>query len=175
MYDLGSHLIDQALVLFGWPDFVFADIMIMRPVSKVDDYFELLLYYKNFRVRLKASYQVREAIPAFVIHGSKGSYVKHRSDVQEKNLLQGKLPVGENWGKELSDAEGILNTELDGEVVRQKISSPFGNYSLFYEQLHKAICLNAPLPVTAEEGLKVIKIIEAAIKSNEEKRVIKMI
>lgn len=76
LYDLGAHLIDQALQLFGWPSKLFADIRIIRPVSKVDDYFEVLLYYPNLRVRLKASYSVREALPGYIIHGLKGSFIK---------------------------------------------------------------------------------------------------
>lgn len=175
LYDLGSHLIDQALVLFGVPEYVFADIFIMRPVSKVDDYFELLLYYNNFRVRLKASYQVREAIPAFVLHGSKGSFVKHRSDVQERNLLSGRMPNETGWGTELEESAGLLNTELNGEVVRKKIVSPQGNYMHYYDSLYKTICNNEPLMVTAEQGMNVIKIIEAAFKSSEQKKVIKLV
>lgn len=69
--DLGPHLIDQALFLFGMPDAMFADIRITRPVSQVDDYFELLLYYKTMRVRLKAGYLVREPLPSFIVHGHK--------------------------------------------------------------------------------------------------------
>lgn len=175
LYDLGSHLIDQALVLFGSPEYVFADIFNMRPVSKVDDYFEVLLYYNGFRVRLKASYQVREAIPAFVLHGDKGSFIKKRSDVQERNLLSGRMPDEKDWGTELETSAGILNTEINGELIRERVISPQGNYMNFYDKLYNSICNNEPLPVTAEEGMSVIKIIEAAIKSSEEKKVIKLI
>ena len=175
LYDLGSHLIDQALVLFGWPEYVFADIFSMRPVSKVDDYFEVLLYYKGFRVRLKASYQVRESIPAFVLHGNKGSFIKYRSDVQEKNLLLGRMPDEKDWGTEFETSAGILNTEINGVLIRKKVLSPQGNYMNYYDTLYKSICNNEPLPVTAEQGMDVIKIIEAAIKSSEEKIVIKLI
>ncbi len=75
LYDLGSHLIDQALQLFGKPDQVFADIRIVRPVSQVDDYFEVLLYYPKLRVRLHCSYLVREPLPAYQLHGIKGSFI----------------------------------------------------------------------------------------------------
>lgn len=174
LYDLGSHLIDQALVLFGWPEYVFADLFNMRPVSKVDDYFEVLLYYKGFRVRLKASYQVRESIPAFVLHGNKGSFIKQRSDVQEKNLLSGRMPDEKDWGIELETFAGILNTEINGKLIREKVVSPQGNYMNYYDKLYKSICNQESLPVTAEDGMNVIRIIEAAIKSSEEKRVIKL-
>ena len=100
LYDLGSHLVDQALQLFGMPQQLFADIAIMRPVSRVDDYFELLLYYPSSRVRLRSSYQVREALPGYVLHGSKGSFIKARTDVQETMLQAGKAPGSDDWGQE---------------------------------------------------------------------------
>src|SRR6185295_5448742 len=106
LYDLGSHLIDQALQLFGEPEELFADIQIMRPVSKVDDYFEVLLYYPGLRVRLKSSYQVREPLPGYVIHGSKGSFIKPKTDVQEAMLQAGKVPGQPDWGTESETEKG---------------------------------------------------------------------
>ena len=174
LYDLGSHLIDQALILFGMPEFVYADIFVMRPISKVDDYFELLFYYAGFRVRLKASYQVREILPGYILHGNKGSFVKQKADVQEKNLLQSGIPDNEEWGTEPSEFAGILHTEEDGIVIRKKIESHKGNYMHYYDAIFKSIRLGLPLPVSAEEGLNVIRVIEAAYKSNEEKMAIRM-
>src|SRR5438477_325206 len=71
VYDLGSHLIDQALQLFGMPHSVFADIDVVRPNSQVDDYFELLMFYHQFRVRIHSSLLVREQLPAYILHGRK--------------------------------------------------------------------------------------------------------
>jgi len=172
LYDLGSHLIDQALQLFGKPQAVFADIVVMRPVSKVDDYFELLLYYPSHRVRVKASYQVREALPGYVFHGSKGSFIKPKTDVQETMLQAGKIPGGQDWGIEPENEKGLLHTEKDGKVIKEYVPSLQGNYGEYYEGMFNAIRKNAPVPVSAEDGLKVIKIIEAAFKSSKEKRVI---
>ena len=162
VFDLGSHLIDQALVLCGKPDAVFADIAIMRPVSKVDDYFELILYYPRHRVRLRASYQVREPIPGFIIHGSKGSFLKSRADVQEADLLAGKKPGSKNWGVEPDSEKGLLHTEKDGKVIREHIPTTAGNYGLYYDGIFNAIRNNKPLPVTAEDGFNVIKVIESS-------------
>ncbi|MBC7628771.1 Gfo/Idh/MocA family oxidoreductase, partial [Ferruginibacter sp.] len=83
LMDLGPHLIDEALHIFGMPNALFADICITRPNSKVDDWFDMRLYYPSLSVRLKAGNIVREAIPANVIHGMKGSFIKTRGDVQE--------------------------------------------------------------------------------------------
>jgi len=171
LYDLGSHLIDQALQLFGDPIEIFADIQIMRPVSKVDDYFEVLLYYPGMRVRLKSSYQVREPLPGYVIHGSKGSFIKPKTDVQEAMLQAGKVPGQPDWGTESETEKGLLHTEIDGKVIREYVPSLKGNYLEYYEGIYKAIRNNEPLPVSAEDGLKVVRVIETAYDSNSKKKV----
>ncbi len=172
LYDLGSHLIDQALQLFGMPQAVFADIVAMRPGSLVDDFFELLLFYPHSRVRIRASYQVREALPGYVLHGSKGSFIKPKTDVQEAQLQAGKLPTDADYGIEPETEKGLLHTEVDGTVIREYLPSMRGNYLDFYEGMYQAIRNDAPLPVSAEEGKKVIEIIEAAFKSQQERRII---
>ena len=174
LYDLGSHLIDQALQLFGMPQAVFADIAAMRPVSQVDDYFEVLLYYPSSRVRIKGSYQVREALPGYVLHGSKGSFIKPKTDMQEAQLQAGMLPTDAAYGIEPETEKGLLHTEVDGNIIKEYIPSHNGNYTDYYEGIYQSIRNNAPLPVTATEGMQVIKIIEAAFKSSEEKRVIEL-
>jgi scyllo-inositol 2-dehydrogenase (NADP+) len=172
LFDLGSHLIDQALQLFGNPNAVFADVFIMRPISQVDDYFELLMYYDKKRVRLKGSYQAREPIPSFVLHGTKGSFLKSRADIQEGELQAGKVPEGENWGKEPESEKGLLHTEKDQQIIRELVDSPQGNYMEYFDRVYRAIRLGEPMPVTGEEGLEVVKIIEAAFKSSSERKVI---
>jgi predicted dehydrogenase len=174
LYDLGAHLIDQALQLFGWPSKLFADIRIIRPVSKVDDYFEVLLYYPNLRVRLKASYSVREALPGYIIHGLKGSFIKPKTDVQEALLQAGNIPGGEDWGREPETEKGLLHTEIDGLEERKYIDSEQGNYDDYYSGIYEAIRNNKPVPVTAEEGMNVIRIIEAAFESSEAQKVIQL-
>jgi scyllo-inositol 2-dehydrogenase (NADP+) len=174
LYDLGSHLIDQALQLFGKPDALFADILSMRPGSKVDDYFELLLYYPSKRVRLKSSYFVREALPGYAVHGSKGSFIKARTDVQE-TMLQASIPPGsDDWGKEPDGEKGFLHTEKDGKVIKEHVPSLRGNYGDYYEGIYQAIRNNKPVPVTAEDGMEVIRIIEAALESSKQQKVIQL-
>lgn len=172
LYDLGPHLIYEALQLFGKPHAVFADDTIIRPISKVDDYFEVLLYYPGKRVRLKANNQVRKAVPAFVLHGAKGSLLKSRADVQESDLIAGKIPGSENWGIEPDTEKGLLYAEKNNEVTEELIAAPPGNYMQYFDQMYRAIRFDEPVPVTAEDGLEVIKVIEAALKSNEERRVL---
>ncbi len=170
--DLGPHIIDQALCLFGLPKSVFADIRITREHSLVDDYFDILLYYSSFRVRLKAGFFVREAIPAYVIHGKKGSFLKPRADVQEDELKLGNKPNLDTWGTESIEKQGLLHTEINGEIVKQQIPTLQGNYYDFFDGVYHSIIQNAIEPVTAQDGVHVMQIIEAAIQSSAKKKAI---
>jgi predicted dehydrogenase len=172
LYDLGPHLIDSALYLFGLPQAVFADITITRPTSKVDDYFEILLYYPSYRVRLRSGYFFREAVPGFAVHGSLGSFLKTRSDIQEIQLQASMDPGSAEYGKEPDTARGILHTEKDGKIIRELVATERGNYGDYYEGVFQAMRHNAEMPVTAEQGLNVIRIIEAAFRSSKERKVI---
>jgi scyllo-inositol 2-dehydrogenase (NADP+) len=172
IYDLSPHLVDQALQLFGWPDALFADVWKMRNDVQAKDYFEILLYYKTFRVRLKATCIARETVFAYQLHGMKGSYLQQRSDTQEQQLLLGVKPSFDNWCPELTAADGILHTEINGEVVKQQTISSPGNYIWYFDDVYKALMGEGPNPVPAEDGVKTIKIIEAALKSSAERRVV---
>jgi scyllo-inositol 2-dehydrogenase (NADP+) len=172
LYDLGSHLIDQALFLFGMPVSVFADIVIMRPISKVDDYFELLLYYPTSRVRLRGSYQVKEALPGYILHGRKGSFIKTKADVQEEQLQSGKSPIDQDYGIESDTNMGFIHTEFNGEILKKHVTTLNGNYMDYFEGVFNYIRHDAPNPVRPEEGKNVIQILEAAFKSSDEKKVI---
>lgn len=170
--DLGPHLIDQALHLFGMPQAVFADQRFTRPGSKVDDYFEVLLYYPMLRVRLKAGYQVREPFPSFVVHGRKGSFLKTRADVQEALLVANQKPNLTDWGTEPVSEQGLLHTEKDGKVIREKVPTLQGSYYDYYEGIYQSIRNNQPIQVTAQDGIHVMQIIDACFKSNAEQKLI---
>jgi predicted dehydrogenase len=171
LYDLGSHLIDSALQLFGMPTHLFADIMQMRPGSVVDDYCEILLYYPSFRVRIKASMYAKEP-QGFIIHGSKGSFVKSRSDVQETQLQQQKNPFDDDYGIEGPEEYGVLNAEKEGVFVKEKVASERGNYKHYYDGIYDAIINQQTLPVTAAQAKDVIMIIEKAYQSFKEKKLV---
>jgi scyllo-inositol 2-dehydrogenase (NADP+) len=171
LYDLGSHLIDSALQLFGMPTHVFADIMQMRPGTVVDDYCEILLYYTLYRVRIKATMFAKEP-QGFIIHGTKGSFVKSRSDVQETQLQQGKNPFGADYGIEPAEEYGLLHTEKNGVFVKEKVTGERGNYKNYYDGIYEAIVNDKPLPVTAAQAKNVIMIIEKAYESFTQKKVI---
>ncbi|MEH2237967.1 Gfo/Idh/MocA family oxidoreductase [Nostoc sp.] len=173
--NLGPHLIDQALHLFGMPDAIFADIRITRLRSQVDDYFELILYYDKLRVKLKASFLAREPAPAYIIHGTKGSFHKSRADKQEEYLVAGMKPNALDWYTEPESESGLLHTEKDTKVIREKVKSSQGSYLGYYDAVYKSIVNNQPIAVTPDDGINVMRIIEAAIKSSNEQKVIALL
>jgi len=172
--DRGSHVTDQALYLFGMPDAVFADLRTVRPGSLVNDYFEMLLYYDKLRVRLKGGFIAREAVPAYVLQGLKGSFLKSRGDLQEDKLVAGEKPNAEDWCTEPREKEGILHTEQNGVIVREKIRTEKGNYLDYFEGVYQAIVNDKTEPVTAADGVNTMKVLEAAILSHEEKRLVEL-
>lgn len=172
--DLGPHLIDQALCLFGLPKAVFADIRITRAHSLVDDWIDILLFYPDFRVRLKASFFVREANPAYTIQGKKGSFLKPRGDVQEDELKLGKKPNLDTWGTESDANQGLLHTDINDAVFNAKIPTLQGNYYDFFDGVYQSILNDKTEPVTAQDGVHVMQIIEAAIESSAQRKAINL-
>lgn len=161
LYDLGSHLIDQALCLFGMPEELYADLSKER-LGEADDAFELLLYYPDFKATLKASALIKEPTPRFALYGTDGAYVKYGMDPQEEALKSGHLPNTPHWGEEDSSAYGVLNHS----TAREYIPTLSGSYLDFYTKVYEAIEMNGEMPVTGEDGIRVIRIIEAALKSH---------
>jgi scyllo-inositol 2-dehydrogenase (NADP+) len=172
IYDLSPHLVDQALQLFGWPKALFADVWKMRDDVVPPDYFEILFYYDKFRVRLKATCICRESTGGYQLNGMKGSFLQKRSDLQEEKLLEGVKPSLESWCPAPSQPDGLLHTEINGEVIRKEQTSTPGNYMGYYDDLYKSLTGKGPNPVPPEDGIKTIRIIEAALESAKEGRVI---
>jgi len=167
LFDLGSHLIDQALVLFGLPTEVFADLRIQRENSEVIDNFELMLFYPGLKVSLKAGMLVKEKGPTFSIHGRNGSFLKYGDDPQEESLKLGlKSKDLPDWGMEPQEIWGKLNTVEESLTVK----SERGNYTKFYQNIYNVITGKEDLLVKPEEARDVIKVIELALKSQAEKR-----
>lgn len=174
LYDLGSHLIDQALCLFGLPLELFANLQAQRPGSEVVDEFELLLFYPGLKVTLKAGMLVREPLPHFILSGINGSFVKFGMDVQEEALKNGTTPLNiAHWGEEPEDIWGKINTDVNGVHRQGKIASERGDYREFFQNVYDAIRLQEPLMVTAQQARDTIKIIELAMKSNHQKCTLK--
>jgi scyllo-inositol 2-dehydrogenase (NADP+) len=169
LYDLGAHLIDQALYLFGLPEYITADIRLQRPHARATDYFELWLDHGFTKIILKAGMLVREPGPRYAIHGRQGSFLKSGEDPQEALLRKGILPTGEYWGKESEDIYGLLHTETNGKIIKEKYPSLAGNYGGFYKDLYQTIRTGKSLKVKPEHGYNVIRMIELATESDEKK------
>jgi scyllo-inositol 2-dehydrogenase (NADP+) len=174
LYNLGSHLIDQALLLFGMPTSVFADIRMLRTDTKVDDFFELILYYDLLRVSLKASYLVKEPGPRYIINGTQGTFLKYGIDPQEDALKAGILPKSPGYGIEKSEYWGILNIENNHQNCKGPVETLPGNYPAFYNNIYEALVNGKNLAVKPEEALNVIKIINAAWNSCRNKKIEEM-
>jgi predicted dehydrogenase len=166
LYNLGSHLIDQALVLFGIPEAVSAHLDIMRNGGKVDDWFDVRLHYSSVHVAVRASYLVREQGPRYALHGMLGSFVKYGIDPQEEALRRGEDPTTPDWGREPEEWWGILHTEANGQASRRTVKTLRGNYPGFYENVYRHLTFGEHLAVIPDEALLVIRVIEAAKKSS---------
>jgi scyllo-inositol 2-dehydrogenase (NADP+) len=160
LYDLGAHIIDQTIVLFGVPKNVWGQTFTQREHSTIDDAFDIQLDYGKLKVMLRCSLMVREDSPRYIVHGSKGSFVKYGIDVQEDQLKAGMMPTGVEFGVEHIKQYGTLYTEKDGLPFTEKIETEKGNWEILFQNVYDAIVHDKTLLVKPEEVLEQIKIIE---------------
>ncbi|SFQ41432.1 Gfo/Idh/MocA family oxidoreductase [Hymenobacter arizonensis] len=155
LYDLGPHLIDQAISLFGQPLGFHKTMGQYRPGSQVNDFFSLHLRYpKGLNVWLTSGLLVADPGPAYVLHGAQGSYQKGRTDPQEAQLLQGVSPLAPDYGHEKPGQEGRLTlAEADGRLATHSDAAAPGNYMQLFEAVHQTIRQGVPYPIRAEELL----------------------
>lgn len=163
LYNLGPHLIDQALVLFGTPQKVTATIKIVRPGGETDDYFDIRLDYADKSIILKASLVVFENGLRYVIHGTKGSFIKYGLDIQEDTLRKNILPNTEDWGQEPESQFGTLYTEA-GKIIVPTLP---GNYTPFYDSIYEAIVEGKELIVKPHHARNTTRVMELAIESSQ--------
>lgn len=170
LYNLGSHMIDQAMVLFGVPRSVWADLGKLRDHAEVEDYYHLALEYPTLKVTLKSSYLIREPGDRYILHGTEGSFRKAGIDPQENALKNGYFPDTPDWGIEPATNWGFLNTQLQGLHFRGQIETLPGNYSAYYTNVFHCIRAGESLMVPPEDAYNGMQVIEAAIQSNESKQ-----
>jgi predicted dehydrogenase len=166
--DLGPHLIDQAVQLFGAPLGVYADLQAQRVGATAIDYAHVLLRYDRLRVILNAGHLAAESSLRYVVHGTGGSFVKHGLDAQEGQSKAGLRPGDADWG--LDPSPGILTQQIDGETRRTTPTPERGDYPAFYAAMRDAILGERPPPVTADQALTVMRIIDAGRRSAAERR-----
>ncbi|SRR5579884_4162466 len=165
-FDLGVHLLDQALLLFGAPEAITADIRIEREGSRVDDAFDVLLHYPRMRALLRSSMIALAPDLRFLVRGEKAAYVKYGIDPQEDALKRGEVPKDGSWGEESQEFWGILQSASGKESLK---TEP-GDYRLFYENVRDAILGKSKPAVTQDQMLAVMRAVELARRSSEERR-----
>jgi predicted dehydrogenase len=163
-FDLGPHMIDQALHLFGMPQAIQGSLAILRKGGQTDDWGHAILTYPHMRVVLHASLLVSGGGPRTVLHGTQGSWAKFGADVQEPQLQKGMSPNDPAFG--IDPDEGILYDGATGAQTRTP--TPIARQQGYYEAVRDAILHGSPLPVTAEEGVAVMQVLEAFYASARE-------
>ena len=161
IYDLGPHILDQALVLFGLPLRVWGQTYTQRAGSQIDDAFDVYLSYENMTVKLSSSLLVRAESPRYRINGTAGSFVKYGIDQQEDHLKAGLLPGMPEFGVEPAENQGLIYSNIGDVVIKGKVETEVGNWGLLFQNLYEAITEGSELIIKPELVLEQIKIIEA--------------
>ncbi len=169
-YDLGPHLIDLAVYLFGVPRAVNASFGVLRAGGKTDDWAHVLLLYEGLRVVLQASLLVAGGGPRSALHGTRGSWLKYGGDVQEAQLKAGMSPNDSAFG--VDDDAGILVDGATGE--RRVVACPRGDGRLYYVGIREALVAGCAAPVSVGDAVAVMAILEASFASGELGRVVEL-
>jgi scyllo-inositol 2-dehydrogenase (NADP+) len=160
IYDLGSHLIDQTIALFNTPLSISGQTFTQRENSSIDDAFNVYLDYEGLKASITGSLMVRGELPRYVLHGSKGSFIKYGIDVQEDHAKAGILPNDPSFGIEPPQYFGTLTTETNGLPVYKKIETERGNWAILFQNIYEVITQNKEPLIKNEDVLTQIKIIE---------------
>ena len=166
LYDLGPHLIDQTLLLFGIPDSVQATLAKQRRGARTNDFFQLVLRYGEMVATLGAGSLVSGGSARFTLHGDRASVVKQKPDIQEDQLRAGVVPGAPDWGLDPDDA--VLYEGATGDT--RVLKTARGDQRGYYVALREALLGRAPNPVPPEQGATVMAIIEAGLRSDTEGR-----
>ncbi len=165
VHDLGTHVIDQAIVLFGRPEAVYADVAVRRPEGRVDDdAFVALLYPSGPRVHLWTSAVAADLGPRFRLLGSEAAYVKFGMDVQEALLSEGHRPTEPGWGEEPETSWGHLVAGAE----RRPVPTLPGSYGLFYTAMAAFLLDGGAPPVDVADAIVTAEVIEAALRPSSE-------
>jgi predicted dehydrogenase len=170
LFDLGSHLLDQAMTLFGTPEAIEADVRIERDGAEVDDAFDVTLFYPQGRALLRASMLASIPGARFTVRGTQGSYVKHGMDPQEDALKLGQCPTQQGWGMDPEDNWGTLSILEEGNLSARKVRTLPGDYRGFYENVRDAIEKGSKLAVSAQDAFSVMVGMELALESSRSGR-----
>ena len=168
-FDIGPHIVDQALQIFGLPDSVSGDLAILRSGASINDWAHVTLSYPGHKVILHASMLAAGGVSRFTVHGDKGSLIKQNADQQEKQLIAGVLPGSETWGEDGDDL-----VVFDAHQQTTQIQTPRGDQSQFYLQIRDALSHEKANPVSPVQAIAVMAVLEAAVRSSDTGRVQKV-
>jgi scyllo-inositol 2-dehydrogenase (NADP+) len=172
-FDIAPHLIDHALLLFGLPEALTADIRMEREGAVADDAFDLVFHYpRGLRADLRSSILAAATRPRFLLHGTQGAFLKQSFDPQESNLRRGYIPTDSAWGAEPEENWGLLTLSESGAMTQRRVPSENCDYRDFYANLRDAILGKAKLAVSPEWALDVMRLLELARQSSNERRTI---
>ncbi len=173
LFDIAPHLIDHAMVLFGLPEAVTADVRIERENAVTDDAFDITLHYPgSMRAVLRSSILAAAPRPRFVVFGTQGSFVKQSFDPQEANLRSGNIPADTAWCAEPEENWGVLTLPAGDSITQRRIPSASCDYRDYYANVRDATLGRAPLAVTPEWSLDVMRLLELARESSQKRRTI---
>jgi predicted dehydrogenase len=173
LFDIAPHLIDHALVLFGLPEAVTADVRNERENAAADDAFDIMFHYpRGMRAVLRSSILAAAPRPRFVLHGTQGSFVKQTFDPQEANLRRGYIPAAKAWGAEPEESWGVLTVPAGDTFTQRRIPSAACDYRDYYANVRDALLGKAKLAVTPEWSVNVMCLLEMARESGERRRTI---
>jgi scyllo-inositol 2-dehydrogenase (NADP+) len=168
-FDLGVHLIDQSIVLFGLPEAITGDIRSERDGAVVDDAFDVTMHYPRTRVILRASMIALAPDTRYIVRSANGAFVKCGIDPQEEALKRGEVPRDDSWGQEAPEKWGVLYTPEGTRIRAESIATIPGDYRLFYANVRDAILGHAPIDVTHEQMLNVMDALESARESSHKR------
>ncbi|WP_159566362.1 oxidoreductase [Budvicia diplopodorum] len=162
-YDIGPHLVDQAIRLFGLPQSLTVDLARLRPGAETSDYFHAVLAYPQRRVVLHGTMMAAAESARYIVHGTQGSYVKYGLDPQEDRLKSGVRLPQKGWGEDTRD--GILTLNQGDAMTQRSLKTADGNYPAYYAAIRDAVMGKGDNPVTANEAIQVMALIELGLES----------
>ena len=173
-FDLGIHMVDSMLCLFGKPNAVYADMRSLRRAEGSTDYFNVCFHYNDLRVILRSSTYVSEKGATVAIHGDKGSFLKFGQDVQEGQMVRGLIPGMAGWAQPGEDNYGVLHTHNNGEAIRTIIPGQRGCYENYYKNIVDAIVGNASLEFLPQQSLMGVELLLAAEQSAKQRGLVNL-
>lgn len=165
LYGHGCHSLDQVISYFGRPDRIHYDVRQLLGEGRMNDYFDLDLYYGGLKISVKSSYFRIKSRPSFVVYGKKGCFVKEKKDRQEEHLKTFYMPDNKDFGIDTPDHYGTITyTDDKGEIHEEKVKSENGDYGKVYDDLYEAIINGKNKTITDEQTLLQMEILEAGIR-----------